>query len=401
MQEIAERSPLIVSDSSFAQSLGGASLFLMNSDLSTGGTERQFSLIARSLRNGSFDLHLGCMHRRGAFLEGIGDIAEFDVGGSFMTRQAQQARRALAQHLRERSIAVAHSFDFYANLMLIPVARYARVPVVIGSQRNLGDLLSPMRRAALFMMFCLCTKVVCNSRAAALRVLNQGLPESRIAVIPNGLPEDAFVSPELVFRQNSGPLRVGLVARMNHHVKNQTMFLQAAARLASRFSEAEFLLVGDGPYRRDLERLAERLGIAHRVKFLGERRDMPAVLATLDISVVASNSESLSNVILESMAAGRPVIATRVGGNTELVRDGETGLLIPPQDVDALAHAVEKLLTAPGLRQQMGQTARIVARRDFSLKQVCGQYEQLYVSLLDKKGWRRGSRVPVPKKMNT
>lgn len=401
MQEIKKRSALIASDPSIAQTPSSPSLFLMNSDLSTGGTERQFSLIARSLRNGSFDLHLGCMHRRGAFLEGIGDITEFDVGSSFMTHQAQQARRTLAQHLRKRSIAVAHSFDFYANLMLIPVARYARVPVVIGSQRNLGDLLSPMQRAALFMMFCMCTKVVCNSRAAALRVSNQGLPDSRIAVIPNGLPEEAFASPDLIFKQNSGPVRVGLVARMNHPVKNQNIFLQAAARLASRFSEVEFLLVGDGPYRGDLERLAERLGIAHRVEFLGERRDMPEVIAALDISVVASNSESLSNVILESMAAGKPVIATRVGGNAELVREGETGLLIPRQDVDALAHAVEKLLTASRLRQQMGQTARIVARRDYSLKQVSGQYEQLYASLLDEKGWRRGSHVPVPKRLHT
>lgn len=364
----------------------------MNSDLSTGGTERQFSLIARSLSTGSFDLHLGCMHRRGAFLEGIGDIAEFDVGGSFGSRQAHHARRALSQHLRERSIAVAHSFDFYANLMLIPVARYARVPVVIGSARNLGDLLGPMQRVVLFMMFCLCTKVVCNSQAAARRVQSQGLPGSRITVIPNGLPEEAFVSSGLEVRKNSDPLRVGLIARMNNRVKNQDIFLQAAAKLANRFSEVEFLLVGDGPYREDLEQLARKLGITHRVKFLRERHDIPEVLAGMDISVVASSSESLSNVILESMAAGKPVIATRVGGNTELVTEGETGLLIPRQDIDALAHAIEKLLTAPHLRRQMGEAAQVVARRDYSLKQVSGQYEQLYASLLDEKHLRYDPR---------
>src|ERR1700674_3753860 len=121
MQEIVDQSSLISSDPCVARPFGGASVFLMNSDLSTGGTERQFSLMANSLRNGSFDIHLGCMRRRGSFLEGIGDIAEFDVAGSFLTLQAQRSRRALAQHLRERSVAVAHSFDFYANMMLIPV----------------------------------------------------------------------------------------------------------------------------------------------------------------------------------------------------------------------------------------------------------------------------------------
>jgi glycosyltransferase involved in cell wall biosynthesis len=187
---------------------------------------------------------------------------------------------------------------------------------------------------------------------------------------------------------------------MNHLVKNQSLFLQAAERLASRFPETEFVLVGDGPYRADLERMAEKLGIAHRVKFLGERHDMQEVLATLDISVVASNSESLSNVIMESMAAGKPVIATRVGGNAELVREGETGLLIPRQDVDALVNALEKLLTEPRSRQQMGQRAHMLARRDFCLDRVSSQYEQLYASLLDEKGWRRGSRAAVPSRLN-
>src|SRR5258708_6552401 len=249
MQEIAEQSSSISSSPRVARARGCASVFLMNSDLSIGGTERQFSLIARSLRDGSFDLHLGCMHRRGAFLEGIGDIAEFDVAGSFMTVQARQSGRALAQHLRERCVAVAHSFDFYANLMLIPVARWARVPVVIGSQRNLGDLLRPGQRAALYAMFCLCTRVVCNSRAAARRLLNQGLRDSKIVVIPNGLPEEAFVESEPIFDQSFTGQRVGLIARMNHHCKNQTLFLKAAARLTSRYSDAEFVLVGDGPYR--------------------------------------------------------------------------------------------------------------------------------------------------------
>jgi glycosyltransferase involved in cell wall biosynthesis len=116
--------------------------------------------------------------------------------------------------------------------------------------------------------------------------------------------------------------------------------------------------------------------------------DIAAVLASFDISVVTSNSESLSNVILESMAAGKPMIATHVGGNAELVQDGNTGLLIPPHDVDALVHALDKLLRDPLLCRMMGQNGRSLARRDFCLSKICGQYEELYASLLEEKSWR-------------
>ena len=284
------------------------SAFLMNSDLSTGGTERQYYLMAKALRRGLFDLHTGCMRRRGAFLKEIEPIAEFDVGGSFLTYQAHCARRALAKHLRKHEIAVAHSFDFYANLMLIPVARWTRVPVVIGSQRQLGDLLSPMQKFTQLAAFHLCTRVVCNSRAAACRLVKDGLPESKIVVIPNGLPEEAFSEVETALTHNSAVVRVGLIARMNHSGKNQGLLLQAAAQIAGEFPNAEYVLVGDGPLRKSLEQLAAELGIKHQVQFLGERMDIPKVMASLDISVVTSNSESLSNAILESMAAGKPVM---------------------------------------------------------------------------------------------
>jgi glycosyltransferase involved in cell wall biosynthesis len=385
MHPIAEQTFPNVTEPTTARIPRGASVFLMNSDLTTGGTEKQFSLLAKRLRNGPFDVHLGCMHRRGAFLNGIEDIVEFDVAGSFLTREAHRARRALAQHLREREVTVVHAFDFYANLMLIPVARWSRVPVVIGSQRQLGDLLNPMQKVAQLAAFQLCTRVVCNSRAAARRLTNNGLPENKIVVIPNGLPEEVFSEFEPVLPRNSAVIRVGLIARMNHPGKNQSLFLRAVARLAKRNPDAEFFLIGDGPYRAPLERLAEKLDILDRVRFLGERMDIPAVLATLDVSIVTSNSESLSNVILESMAAGKPVIATRVGGNAELVQEGETGLLIPPHDIDALVNALERLLRNPLLREVMGRRARNLARRDFCLTRICSQYEQLYASLLEEK----------------
>ena len=117
--------------------------------------------------------------------------------------------------------------------------------------------------------------------------------------------------------------------------------------------------------------------------------DIPKVMASLDISVVTSNSESLSNAILESMAAGKPVIATRVGGNAELVHDGKTGLLIPPQDVPALVQSLQTLLRSTTLRREMGQNGGILARRNFSLAMIRRQHEELYTALLEEKGAAR------------
>lgn len=371
-------------------------IFLMIDQMMVGGSERQFATLANSLNPDSFRLKLGCLQRQGAFLDGVDQIAEFPLGGSFLTRQAQRARCALARHLRANQVAVAHSFDFYSNLMLIPVARLARVPVVVGSQRQMGDLLTPLQFRLQAALFRLCDRVTCNSHAAANRLLEAGLRESKVVVIPNALPDAAFAETAPAFPRSPGLLRVSLIARMNSRVKNHTMFLRVAARLASRFPSLEFLLVGDGPLRQELENLAVQLGIRSRVLFLGERYDIPAILAATDISVLPSSSESLPNVVLESMAAGVPVVATDVGGTRELLRSGETGLLVPPNDEDKLTEALECLLTSSSLRIEYGRRAKQLAKAGFRVERIGGQYENLYADLLREKGWRPRPHRFVP-----
>jgi len=113
------------------------------------------------------------------------------------------------------------------------------------------------------------------------------------------------------------------------------------------------------------------------------------VLAALDVVVSPSRSESLSNAILEAMAAGRPVVATRVGGNPELVRDRETGLLVPPENEGALANALETMLASPDLAREWGESARRIAQANFTLDYARERFEQLYVDLLAKKGLRQ------------
>jgi glycosyltransferase involved in cell wall biosynthesis len=364
-------------------------LFMMMDSLRTGGSERQFALMAGAFRRGPVDLYLGCLQRSGKFLEDLGEIEEYPLGGSFLTLRAQHSLGKLVGFLRRTRIEVAQSFDFYTNLMLIPAARLAGVPVVVASQRQLGDLLTPTKRRIQNLVFRLADCVICNSLAAADRLAREGVPNTKLTVISNGLPPGAFQEAVPALLPERGVMRVGMIARMNERAKNHALFLRAAAGVANRFPLAEFVLVGDGPFRKEWEELARQLGIGPRTRFLGDRHDITSVLAALDVVVSPSRSESLSNTILEAMAAGRPVVATSVGGNPELVRDRETGWLVTPENGSALANALETMLASPDLAREWGENARRIAQANFTLDYARERFEQLYVDLLAKKGLRQ------------
>jgi glycosyltransferase involved in cell wall biosynthesis len=366
----------------------GPGLFLMANTGDAGGTERQFAVMAEALGHGSFRLETGCLRRRGSFFDNLPEIQEFPLGGSFASWQAQRSRLALARHLRRKKIAVAHSFDFYTNLMLLPVARLAGIPVRIGSMRQLGDRLSSLQtRALVRTLRWFADRIVCNSRAAAARLVELGIPPRQPVVIPNALPEDCFRPVAPALPRHADTLRIGLVARMNETVKNHPAILRATAVLLKDFPALEVVLAGDGRLRPELEKMAADLGIAGSVRFLGERRDIPAVLASLNISVLTSFSESLPNAILEAMAAGLPVVSTRVGGSPEVVRHGETGFLVDSGNEAQLVEALRTLLQNESLRKQFGAQGRSVARAQFGVASIQKQYEDLYsVTLLEKRG---------------
>ena len=375
----------------FQNAEGNLRLFMMMDSLRTGGSERQFALMAGAFRRGPFDLYLGCLQRCGKFLEDLGEIGEYPTGGSFLTLHTLHSLSRLVGLLRRTRIEVAQSFDFYTNLMLIPAARLAGVPVVIASQRQLGDLLTPMQRRIQNLVFRLADCVVCNSFAAADQLAREGVPNAKLAVISNGLPPEAFQVALPALPSEPGVTRIGMIARMNERAKNHALFLRAAASVASRFPLAEFVLVGDGPFRKEWEELARQLDIGPRTRFLGDRHDITSVLAALDVIVSPSRSESLSNAILEAMAAGRPVVATQVGGNPELVRNRETGLLVAPEDEGALANALETVLASPDLAREWGENARRIAQANFTLDYARERFQQLYIDFLAKKGLRQAA----------
>jgi glycosyltransferase involved in cell wall biosynthesis len=368
----------------------------MINNFETGGSERQFAALAKNLSPSKFQTHLGCVNPRGPLADQLENVARFPLGSSLYSWKSLRTRLNLRRHLRRNNVQVAHAFDFYANLTLIPAARLARVPVVIGSHRQLGDLMTAAQFRAQAAAFRWCDAVVCNSQAAADRLATAGLPREKLALIGNALPAAAFEpAPPALPRRSDGNLRVGMIARMNAHYKNHAGFLRIAAEICKHMPDVEFVLAGDGPLRPEIERQAAALGLAERVIFLGDRRDISAVLASIDVAVLTSDSESLSNVILESMAAGLPVVAYNVGGNVELVdplAKDQRGALVAAGNERGFANAILHLLSETNLRRQQGENARRFVEENFSLGRILRRYEDLYTTLLERKG-RRAARA--------
>ncbi|MCD6336528.1 MAG: glycosyltransferase family 4 protein [Candidatus Latescibacteria bacterium] len=209
------------------------------------------------------------------------------------------------------------------------------------------------------------------------------LAPDRIEVIPNGinlseypLYTDRFeVRSELTIPADA--LVIGTVGRLKSQ-KGHTFFLEAARRIGAVHPQANFLIVGDGPERGRLIAQAEESGIADRVHFLGYREGVPRPLGTMDVFVFPSLFEGLPNALLEAMAMARPVVATRIPGVTEVIQDGQSGLLVPPRDSEALAEAVLDMLAHPDWSRRMGSTARETIAQRFSFTQTVDHVEKVF-----------------------
>lgn len=219
--------------------------------------------------------------------------------------------------------------------------------------------------------------------------LGIGSPE-RFTVIPLGLELDRFLNCEDVRGQlraelgvNPETLLVGIVARLVP-IKRHTCFLEAAAEVARRYPKCQFLLVGDGEERVELEHLCSRLALNGRVRFLGWRRDLERIYADLDLVVLTSANEGSPVSLIEAMASGKPVVAARVGGVPDLVEDGVTGLLVPPENPAAVAEAMGALLADARRRQTFGQAGRKRVYPAFSAERLLADMDWLYTELMSR-----------------
>ncbi len=227
-----------------------------------------------------------------------------------------------------------------------------------------------------------------------------GVPPRRVVQIYNGVNQRSFrpgprpqeLAPQGFLGEEC--LVVGTVGRLAA-VKDQATLLRAFALLGRREPAMEhrlrLVLVGDGPERESLQALAGELGILERTWFAGDRDEVPELLRLFDLFVLPSLGEGISNTLLEAMATGLPVVATRVGGNPELVREGENGLLTPPGDAEALARALSMLLGDAERRREMGAASLARVRRDFHWERTVAKYLEVYDRVLGRGGDERGT----------
>jgi glycosyltransferase involved in cell wall biosynthesis len=282
--------------------------------------------------------------------------------------------------------------DFFGSL----AAKLAGVPHVITRHVALSHHLIGEYRRRLYMAFDnralkSATKIITVSKIVEDDlVLNQGINRNKIVTIYNGVDLERFskVTPQVKvrIREEFGIDRrnqvVGMIAQLTNW-KGIPYFLRAIPSILKRCPNVVFLIVGEGGERKSLEILLETLGLASYVILTGFRRDIPELISIMDISVLSSLREGLPNVLIESMAMRKPIVATDVGGVSELVINNKTGFLIPPRDSTKLCDAIVKLLEDKEKAEKFGAAGRELAEQKFSLTQMVNKYENLYTQIVE------------------
>jgi glycosyltransferase involved in cell wall biosynthesis len=279
----------------------------------------------------------------------------------------------------------------------------------VASIRDMGQLLTPARRILQKVICRFADCVLVNAEAIRQTLIDQGYDAEKILIIRNGIMLTRFASHNgngssngsgngngtghgngYHFKATLGlPPSARLVGVFSRLIplKGIEYFLDSAGLVAQKFPDAYFMIVGDGSIRPQLEAQAQRLGINRRVIFTGFRSDVPEFLPEVTVSVLPSLSEGLSNSLLESLAAAIPVVATRVGGTPEIVKDEVNGLLVPPRDPRAMAAAISRVLENPGLGRQFGKTGQQQVNDLFSLDRTVQETEHLYSRLAEARGF--------------
>lgn len=297
----------------------------------------------------------------------------------------------IARLIRERDVGIVHTHLFSANMWGRLAARLAGHPIVVIHEQSVD----PWKSGVHFAI----DRFLLRWTDAVIAVSNdvKGFYQEKLRrengifeVIYNGVDYERFASSSVtgknrkllgIPRQNTV---LGVIGRLVHQ-KALDVLLPAFSAVARSHKDVSCIIIGEGTLRKEMGELAGRLGIAGRVYFVGPRRDIEDWLSDIDIVVSASRYEGLSLALAEAMASAKPVVATDVGGNAELVVEGETGFIVPPEDIGALSSAILKLINAPGMIASMGEKGRRRVRENFTEDIMAMKVQALYDRLLSRR----------------
>jgi len=376
-------------------------LLVVTESLGVGGTESHLIRTLPRLVESGWGVVTFCLTERGK-RAGQVEAAGVEVcvapqlakrKGSFLRYPAHVtlAANKLYWLMRRWRPQIAHFYLPGPYLIGAHVAIAARVPVKIMSRRSLSDyqrnwpLVVHLERRLHTKM----DAVVGNSQAVVHQLIEEGIPEAKLRLIYNGIEASPALPDRSEARRALGledETLIGLVVANLIHYKGHRELIRGVSHVDPALpTDWRILFAGrDHGIRAELEALAAARGISHRIQFLGEYADIPALLAAADFGLLTSREEGFSNVILEGMSAGLAMIVTDVGGNAEAVIDGETGLVVPPRYPTAIGAAILKLARDAGLRERLGAAGRKRVVEKFSIDRCVNAHTELYRELLDK-----------------
>jgi glycosyltransferase involved in cell wall biosynthesis len=305
-------------------------------------------------------------------------LLRLGVGSLRSLTTVMRAARFVHFLWRER-IDVVQAYFPDSSYFGVPAAWLAGVRHRLRTRNNTGHWMTPWHRLLGRALNVFATATVANCDAARQRLLDdEGPNPERVFVLPNGVDLDRFLALEPPAGRAH---RVGAVANLRA-VKGLDVLVDAAARLKGDFPDVSFTVAGEGDERPALQGRIAAAGLAGRFDLPGSQPDVPAFLGGLDVAVLPSRAEGMSNAVLEYMAAARPLVATAVGATPEMVRDGQEGLLVPPDDASALAEALARLLSDREEALRLGKAARQRAREHYSRDAMVRRFEDFYTRLV-------------------
>ena len=321
----------------------------------------------------------------------IHNLQAYEPGAGFI-RQSLKLIQGLWQLwilLRRSRFDVVETFTHDSNLLGLPLAWLARVPMRIATHRGKIEALPRWRQSlhSLLINTGIAHTLVAVSEQTRAQAIQEGVSADRITVIPNGVtPLDTISVVRSEARKklglNGADIYLLSTGRLTHQ-KGHEYFIQAMAKVVSRFPNAKAGICGDGPLRSQLESQIVRLGLSNSVKLLGAWDDISPVLASADIFVLPSRWEGLSRALMEAMAAGIPVIASQVGGIKNLVTDNVNGLLIPAEDSEKLENSILQLIENPEMMKRLAAAAQTHVLDVHSTDSMCRKHYDLMMSFLD------------------